>query len=124
VTALEVGTLLGGDFDAYDVSWAAITAHLLQVAHWLADLRAPAKSLRLPPRSGATGHDLSDLADSTPPATDGWPAVARGCAARGATLNSRELDFIERMARRVVLPSERQLAWLRAIYAHLQSLYA
>jgi hypothetical protein len=72
----------------------------------------------------SAGYDLADLADSLTRLSpdDDWPATARWCLAQGADQSAREINFLENMARRVVLPSERQIAWLRAIYARLQSL--
>src|SRR5262249_26294014 len=68
------------------------------------------------------GQDLNDLADSiTRPAADDWLAMARQCAARGDALNAREREFVQDMARRVVFPTEKQLAWLHAIHTRLSS---
>lgn len=52
-----------------------------------------------------------------------WRDVAHWCAEHGETLSEKERSFVRDMANRLILgakPTEKQAAWLRAIFAKLK----
>lgn len=73
--------------------------------------------------SGADWHDLAKWVSSPPtiptrhqrPADD-WQEMARFCWRHAHRLNQRERDFVEDMTAWSDEPSDKQLAWLKAIH--------
>ena len=58
--------------------------------------------------------------DDTSDAADNWREMQEYCAERTEWLRSREREFIEDLGEWRGAPTERQLAWLCAIYARLR----
>jgi hypothetical protein len=61
-------------------------------------------------------RDSNDTQD----AADKWHAMQEFCAERAELLRSREQEFIESLGEWRGRPTEKQLAWLCAIYARLR----
>ena len=75
----------------------------------------------LPPPRQARGRDYSRPPPRWPPPPPDepyghWRMMVRLCADRCALLSGREIEFIASLRRRTIDPTERQLAWLTAIY--------
>ena len=74
--------------------------------------------------AGREWHDLArSLAAETPvrraEPTGDWRTLARFCLERSTSLPLREQDFLVSLCRWRGCPTERQLDWLRSIYAKL-----
>jgi hypothetical protein len=67
--------------------------------------------------------DAAARAAGVPPPADEdyahWRVMVRHCARRPDRLSMREIEFIHGLARRTRAPTERQMAWLTAIYGRV-----
>jgi hypothetical protein len=69
----------------------------------------------------AQAADAAARAARAPPPEDyaHWRVMVRHCASRASKLSAREIDFLYSLARRTREPTERQMAWLTAIYGRV-----
>lgn len=79
--------------------------------------------------AGADWHDLAGLLTTAPaktnnPTATDWRAMRDYCAQHSDLLQQRERDLVDTLQRWKGAPTDKQLAWLAAIYQRLHRRHA